>query len=153
LIQSNFRVARLGDLPAILTLLADDMLGATRDRADGESDPAYRAAFQAIEADPNQMLLIGEWAGAVIACLQLSYLPGLSNRGAWRAQVESVRVAAQLRGQGIGEQLMGHAIDLARRRGCRVVQLTTDKRRHDAHRFYERLGFIASHEGMKLLLA
>ncbi len=116
MIQSNFRVARLGDLPAILALLADDMLGATRDSVEGEPDPAYRAAFQAIEADPNQMLLIGERAGAVIASLQLSYLPGLSNRGAWRAQVESVRVASHLRGQGIGEQLMAQAIALARRR-------------------------------------
>jgi ribosomal protein S18 acetylase RimI-like enzyme len=145
----QLRRARRGDLPAIVALLPDDMLGAARE---APGDAGYERAFDAIEADANQYLLVGERGSDVVAFLQIAFIPGLGRRGAWRAQIESVRVAASLRGGGIGTELVRHAIALARQRGCRFVQLTTDKRRQEAHRFYARLGFDASHDGMKLAL-
>jgi ribosomal protein S18 acetylase RimI-like enzyme len=144
-----FRRATAADLPAIVALLADDMLGATRERP---GDPAYDAAFAAIEADPNQFLAVVEEAGHVIGCLQLSFIPGLSRLGMWRGQIESVRIAASHRGGGLGRRMFEWAIEACRARGCGLVQLTTDKARPDALRFYEALGFVASHEGMKLAL-
>ncbi|WP_211489742.1 GNAT family N-acetyltransferase [Georgenia thermotolerans] len=143
------RRARAADLPALVRLLADDQLGATRDGGDLEP---YRRAFAAIDADPAQLLVVAEADGAVVGTLQLTVIPGLARRGALRAQVEAVRVSAARRGRGLGRAMIGWVIEEARRRGCALVQLTTDKRRTDAHRFYERLGFAASHEGMKLLL-
>lgn len=142
------RDAVVADLPAIVALLADDMLGAARERADA-SDPGYQAAFEAIAADPNQRLLVMERVGRIIGTLQLSYLPGLSYRGAWRAQIEAVRIASDLRGQGLGSRLIAWAVEAAKKRGCRVVQLTSNKSRTDAHRFYGALGFENSHEGFK----
>ena len=148
------RRAALTDVPAIVALLADDELGATRDGIRDPSDLAtYEQAFGVIDRDPAQLLVVAEADGRVVATLQLSFLPGLSRRGALRAQIESVRVAAELRGHGLGQAMMAWAIDEGRRRGCRLVQLSTNKSRSDAHRFYERLGFVASHEGMKLPLA
>jgi len=144
-----FRPARIADLPAIVALLADDMLGAARETP---GDPGYAAAFAAIEADANEVLAVAEIGGQVAGCLQLGFIPGLSRRGAWRGQIEGVRVAAALRGRGVGRAMILWALDQCRARGCATVQLTTDKRRHDAHRFYESLGFIRSHEGMKLSL-
>lgn len=144
-----FRRATADDLPAIVALLVDDVLGAARE---APGDPAYAAAFAAIEADPNQLLAVAEQDGRLLGCLQLTFLPGLSHRGAWRGQVESVRVAADQRGTGLGRRFLEWAIAQCRARGCRMVQLTTDKSRADARRFYESLGFIASHEGMKLAL-
>jgi ribosomal protein S18 acetylase RimI-like enzyme len=144
-----FRRATAQDLPAIVALLADDMLGAARE---APGDPAYAAAFAAIEADPNQLLAVAEQDGRILGCLQLTFIPGLSHRGAWRGQVESVRVAADQRGTGLGRRFLAWAIAQSRARGCRMVQLTTDKSRADARRFYESLGFTASHEGMKLTL-
>jgi GNAT superfamily N-acetyltransferase len=111
-----------------------------------------RAAFEEISADPNHALVVGEREGEVVACLQLTFIPGLSRGGMRRALVEAVRVRQDLRGQGVGEQLMQDAMARARTRGCGVIQLTTDKRRTAAHRFYARLGFEASHEGMKRAL-
>jgi len=146
----SLRRARKGDLPRILELLADDQLGATREDA-GDLAP-YERAFDAIDADPAHLLVAGELAGEVVATFQLSYLPGLSRRGSWRSQIEAVRVSGKLRGQGVGALMIQWAIDQARERGCSLVQLTTDKSRVAAHRFYERLGFVASHEGMKLTL-
>jgi len=146
----TLRRAREGDLPQILALLADDQLGATRESMD---DPApYQRAFEAIDADPSHLLVVGELKGEVVATFQLSYIPGLSRKGSWRAQIEAVRVSDALRGQGVGGVMVQWAIDQARERGCSLMQLTTDKSRVAAHRFYERLGFVASHEGMKLLL-
>lgn len=142
-----FRRATAADLPAIVALLADDVLGAARERP---GDPAYDAAFEAIDADPNQLLAVVERAGQVVGCLQLTFLPGLSHRGMWRGQIESVRIAAGERGSGLGRSVFAWAIDQCRARGCGMVQLTTDKSRADARRFYEGLGFVASHEGMKL---
>jgi ribosomal protein S18 acetylase RimI-like enzyme len=144
-----FRRATADDVPAIVALLADDRLGAARE---APGDPAYAAAFAAIDADPNQLLAVAEAEGRVVGCLQLTFTPGLSHRGAWRGQVESVRVAADQRGTGLGRRLLDWAIEECRARGCRMVQLTTDKSRADAQRFYESLGFTASHEGMKLAL-
>ena len=150
----EFRSAERVDVPAILRLLADDEI--TRSRGYGvvpeEVDAATWAAFEAIDADPNNELIVGADGGEVIATCQLTFTPGLSRGGAWRMTVEAVRVRAESRSGGIGRKLMAYAIDRARDRGCRMVQLTTDKRRTDAHRFYESLGFTASHEGMKLAL-
>jgi ribosomal protein S18 acetylase RimI-like enzyme len=147
-----FRRANEDDLPAILTLLADDEHGRSREVLDRVPDPRYVAAFQAMEADPNQMPIVGAIGERVVAYLQLTVIPGLSRLGATRAQVESVRVARDLRGKGIGRRLMDYAIEEAGRRGCSLMQLTTDKTRPDAKRFYESLGFTASHEGMKRTL-
>nr|WP_205862423.1 GNAT family N-acetyltransferase [Planosporangium thailandense] len=137
-------------MPAIVALLADDVLGKARDFA--VVDDAYERAFADIDADPRNLLLVAEDAGEVVACLQLTYIPGLGRHGAERALVEAVRVRSDRRGQGIGAKLMAWVIEQARQRGCGLVQLTTDKSRVDAHRFYARLGFVASHVGMKLPL-
>ncbi|HEY9345885.1 MAG TPA: GNAT family N-acetyltransferase [Inquilinus sp.] len=143
------RTAEAADLPAILRLLADDPLGKNRETA---VEAPYQAAFAAIAADPKHEVVVAELDGQVVGCFQLSFIPGLSRRGAWRAQIESVRIDSALRGRGAGQAMMEWAIAKARARGCALVQLTTDKRRPDAHRFYARLGFVASHEGMKLEL-
>lgn len=144
------RDAGAADIPEVVAMLADDILGRGREAA--IVDPAYLAAFAAIEADPNNRLLVAVQAGELVGCFQLTFIPGLGRGGAWRAQIESVRVTAARRGHGTGAAMMRWAIEQARERGCTLVQLTTDKRRGDAHRFYGRLGFEASHEGMKLAL-
>ena len=138
------------DLPEVVALLAADQLGVHREVAD-DPEP-YRAAFDAISADPAHLLLVADDGARLVGTMQLSFIPGLARRGAWRAQIEAVRVHEDARGHGLGAQMIRWAVDEARRRGCALVQLTTDKRRTDAHRFYERLGFVASHEGMKLAL-
>jgi GNAT superfamily N-acetyltransferase len=147
------RTARAGDVAAIVGLLAADQLGTARDGVRDDVDlAAYTAAFRAIDADPAHLLLVAESAGEIVGTMQLSFLPGLARRGALRAQIEAVRVAESWRGSGLGGAMMRWAIDEARRRGCALIQLTSDKSRTDAHRFYSRLGFVASHEGMKLAL-
>ena len=146
----EIRDATLADLPAVVAMLVDDMLGAARET--GVVDEAYLEAFRAIQAEPNCRELVAVLDGAVVGCFQLNFLPGLGRRGAWRAQIEAVRVAQGRRGRGVGAAMMAWATARARERGCTLVQLTTDKRRHDAHRFYRRLGFEATHEGMKLAL-
>jgi GNAT superfamily N-acetyltransferase len=141
------------DVPAVVDLIAADQLGATRDGIRGDADlAAYAAAFRAIDADPAHLLVVAESAGEIVGTLQLSFLPGLARRGALRAQIEAVRVAESARGSGLGAAMMQWAIDEACRRGCALVQLTSDKSRTDAHRFYQRLGFVSSHEAMKLRL-
>lgn len=148
-----FRKAHSGDLPAIVALLADDPLGAAREVAAERTDRAYLDAFAAIEADGNQLLAVAvDDDDRVIGCLQLSYIPGLSRTGMWRGQIESVRIAANHRGSGLGAAMIEWAVEQARARGCGLVQLTSDKRRPDAIRFYEKLGFVSSHEGLKLEL-
>jgi GNAT superfamily N-acetyltransferase len=144
-----FRDARREEVPQIVALLADDVLGAGRE---GLDDDAYLAAFDQIEADPRSRLVVAEVDGRIAGTLQLTVLPGLSSRGMLRAQIEAVRVAAAQRGHGLGRKMIGWAIEVAREQGCSLVQLTSDKRRHDAIRFYESLGFTASHEGLKLAL-
>jgi ribosomal protein S18 acetylase RimI-like enzyme len=147
-----FRPATTADLPAILAMLIDDELGKLREDPGTPLNPSYLEAFEAIARDPNQLLAVADQDSQVVGCLQLTFLPGLSHRGAWRGQIEGVRIAASQRSSGLGKAMMEWAIAQCRASGCRMVQLTTDKRRHDAHRFYARLGFVASHEGMKLEL-
>lgn len=144
------RKATRADIRRIVEMLADDELGSKRENL-GSMKP-YEAAFDAIAADPNNALYVWDEDGDVMGCLQLTYLPGMSHRGSWNAQVESVRVDSSMRGEGIGEEMMKFVIASSRERGCKHLQLKTDKRRHDAHRFYQRLGFETSHEGMKLVL-
>jgi GNAT superfamily N-acetyltransferase len=153
-VQTVIRLARREDVAAIVAMLADDPLGAQREQ---EGDPAYLAAFDVLDADPRQLLVVADLNSAdlnseVVGTLQLTFLPGLSRRGATRAQIEAVRVRADQRGSGLGGTLIRWAVDTAREHGCALVQLTTDASRVDAHRFYERLGFQASHVGMKLAL-
>ncbi|MFD9358755.1 GNAT family N-acetyltransferase [Streptomyces sp. NPDC060031] len=141
-----FRTATREDLPAVLALLADEgqepaALGEARERA-----------FADIEADPRNELLVLTDGDEVLGCLQLTYIPGLGQGGRERALVEAVRIRADRRGGGLGAKLMELAVERARERGCGLVQLTSNKRRADAHRFYERLGFARSHEGFKLAL-
>ncbi len=137
-------------MAAIVELIAADQIGAARDG--GELAP-YERAFAAIDADPAQLLVVvTDDSGAVVGTLQLTFIPGLARHGALRAQIEAVRVAADVRGQSIGHQLFEWAIAEAERRGCALVQLTSDKRRSDAHRFYAGLGFTPSHDGFKLRL-
>lgn len=146
----SFRLARLSDLAAIVRLLADDDLGGGREIVADPIDTRYLSAFAAIEADANQLLAVAvDAAGEVVGCLQLSFIPGLSRTGMWRGQIESVRVARELRGSGLGAQFIEWAIAQCVERGCGLVQLTSDKTRKDSIRFYEKLGFVASHEGMK----
>jgi len=145
------RRADEADVAAIVALLAADQLGATRDSADDLTP--YAAAFRAIDADPaQQLLVVVDAPGDVVGTMQLTLIPGLARRGALRMQIEAVRVQETHRSTGLGAAMMEWAIDDARRRGCALVQLTSDKARVDAHRFYERLGFMASHEGYKLRL-
>ncbi|AKJ12093.1 GNAT family acetyltransferase [Streptomyces incarnatus] len=138
------------DLPAIVAMLADDPLGARRESPDDMTP--YRAALERLEADPNQHLVVAVREDRVIGTLQLTIIPGLSRKGATRALIEAVRIHPDERGSGLGSLLIEWAIDTARRLDCQMVQLTSDKTRTDAHRFYERLGFSATHEGFKLPL-
>ncbi|MEV1330579.1 GNAT family N-acetyltransferase [Micromonospora costi] len=145
-----FREAVRADLPAILALLADDVLGRSRDVT--TVDEVYEKAFADVTADPRNHLIVADEGGELVGCLQITYIPGLGRHGAERSLIEAVRIRSDRRGQGLGRQLMTWAIDQARQRGCALVQLTTDKSRQDAHRFYRNLGFVPTHEGMKLPL-
>ena len=147
-----FRRAAPDDLETIVALLADDPIGRDRENPGPQLDACYREAFASIERDPNQLLVVAERGGQVIGVLQLSFIPGLTRRGMWRGQIEGVRVATGERAGGIGRALLEWAIEECRRRGCGLVQLTSDKRRSAAHRFYEALGFEATHQGYKLSL-
>ncbi|MBB5852155.1 GNAT family N-acetyltransferase [Amycolatopsis umgeniensis] len=142
------RQARREDVAAIVGMLADDQIGSTRDSTDDLTP--YLEAFEEIDADPSHLLIVADDAGEAVGTLQLSIIPGLARKGALRGQIEAVRVRASHRGSGLGGDLMKWAIDESRRRGCALVQLTSDVKREDAHRFYERLGFEASHTGFKL---
>ena len=147
------REAVVDDVPVVVELLGADQLGAARDAATSQADlEPYLRAFTVLDADPAHLLVVADDGAAVVATLQLSLLPGLARRGALRAQLEAVRVRADYRSQGLGTAMFEWAINESRRRGATLVQLTTDKSRDDAHRFYERLGFVASHEGFKLHL-
>lgn len=148
----TFRPAVRGDLPTIVALLAADQLGAQRERVDSPLAPSYYAAFDIIDADPNNELVVACLGDEVVGVLQLTFIPYLTYQGSWRAQVEGVRVAAAHRSKRLGRHLLEWAIARSRQRGCRMVQLTTNKSRADALRFYESLGFAASHEGLKLML-
>ncbi|MFD5253023.1 GNAT family N-acetyltransferase [Streptomyces bobili] len=146
----EIRAAVAEDIPAIVGMLADDPLGARRESPD---DPApYLSALERISTDPNQRLVVAVREGRVVGTLQLTIVPGLSRRGATRSIIEGVRVHADERGSGLGTRFIEWAIEESRRENCRLVQLTSDSTRTDAHRFYERLGFEASHVGFKLQL-
>jgi GNAT superfamily N-acetyltransferase len=146
------RAATETDLPAVIGLLYDDESGRMREDPSVPLDPRYLAAFAAIDADPNQNLIVAELDGEVVGTLQLSFLPGLSFRGAWRGQIEAVRIASHLRNRGLGEWMIRWAVEQCRARDCKMVQLTSTATRVAAHRFYARLGFVQSHVGMKLHL-
>ena len=148
----TFRRARADDVLDIVRLLADDPLGATRERYERPLPESYARAFRAIEQDANNELVVACRGERVVGVLQLTYIPSLTYQGGWRALIEGVRVDSGERSQGLGKTLFEWAIARARERGCHMVQLTTDKARPDAKRFYEGLGFVASHEGMKLHL-
>lgn len=146
----EIRRATSADIPAIVAMLADDPLGAQRESPDDLAP--YLAAFERIAADPNQHLVVAVREGQVIGTLHLTVIPGLSRRGATRALIEAVRIHADARGSGLGTHLFEWAIAESRRLDCVLVQLTSDVTRTDAHRFYERLGFTASHLGFKYQL-
>ncbi|PRH81147.1 GNAT family N-acetyltransferase [Streptomyces solincola] len=146
----DIRAARPADLPAIVAMLADDPLGAQRESLDDLTP--YSVAYERLAADPHQHLVVAVQGGQVVGTLQLTVIPGLSRRGALRSVIEAVRVHADARGSGLGTQLIEWAVAESRRQGCRLVQLTSDATRTDAHRFYERLGFAASHVGFKRAL-
>ncbi|RSN59930.1 MULTISPECIES: GNAT family N-acetyltransferase [Actinomadura] len=149
----TFREATAADLPQIVRLLADDPLGATRETPGDDVPEAYYTAFAAIEKDANNTVVVAERGGEVIGTLQLTFIPGLTYGGGERAQIEGVRVASDQRGHGVGQALIDRAVDRARARGCRLVQLTTDRQRPDAIRFYQKMGFRPSHMGMKYHLS
>ncbi|MEU5718367.1 GNAT family N-acetyltransferase [Streptomyces sp. NPDC020403] len=146
----EIRPASLHDIPAIVAMLADDPLGARRESPDDLTP--YHAAFRRLADDPHQHLVVAVREKRVVGTLQLTVVPGLSRRGSTRSIVEAVRIHADERGSGLGTQLIQWAVDESRRQGCQLVQLTSDASRTDAHRFYERLGFTASHVGFKLTL-
>lgn len=148
----RFRLATRADVPTLVAMLADDPLGAQREQFVDPLPQAYYDAFDALDRDPNNELILACLDDRVIGMLQLTYIPSLSYQGGWRALVESVRVDAAYRSQGIGRQLMQWTLERAKARNCHLAQLTTHKSRTDAHRFYERLGFEKSHVGMKLSL-
>lgn len=148
----TLRHARRDDVPALIALIAADAV-AQRRGDDVSTDPApYLAAFDSVDADERELLIVADRGGDVVGTMQLSFLRTLARRGALRAQIEAVRVRSDLRGAGLGGAMLEWAIAEAERRGCALVQLTSDNVRTDAHRFYERLGFVASHTGFKIQL-
>ncbi len=150
--EISFRPAINSDLPGIVAMLADDELGLEREDTSIPLNSIYVGAFEAIEKDPNQVLVAVEENGALVGCLQLTFVPGLSRLGIWRGQIESVRIDSGSRGKGLGRKMIEWAIAECRKRGCGLVQLTSDKSRKEALQFYESLGFSATHEGLKLNL-
>ncbi|MGW3493294.1 N-acetyltransferase family protein [Streptomyces sp. NPDC001020] len=146
----EIRPAVADDVPAIVAMLADDPLGAQRESPDDLTP--YLSALDRLSCDPNQHLMVAVREGRVVGTLQLTIIPGLSRKGATRSLIEAVRIHADERGSGLGTQLIEWSVDESRRQGCQLVQLTSDASRTDAHRFYERLGFKASHLGFKLSL-
>src|SRR5215831_4723549 len=147
----SIRRARRDDVAAIVAMLADDHLGRARERLDDPLPASYFNAFEAVERDPNLTLVVAEnGEGRVVGCLQLCILPGLSSQGASRGMIEDVRAASDCRSRGVGEQLVQWALDEAREKGCKLVELFTHTSRVDAQRFYKRLGFAASHVGMTI---
>jgi GNAT superfamily N-acetyltransferase len=148
----NFRQAINTDLPTLVNMLADDPLGAMREEPQEPLNLAYTAAFQAINNDPNNELIVAELKGQVIGMLQLTFIPYLTYIGSWRCLVEGVRIAKDYSYQGFGTKLFQWAIERAKQKKCALIQLTTDKQRPNAIEFYEKLGFTASHVGFKLHL-
>lgn len=150
--EITFREAVSGDVSRIVEMLADDALGSQRERFSDPLPESYTEAFEAIDADPNNELTVAVRDGRVIGVAQLTFTPYLTHQGSWRMTIEGVRTCSSVRGQGVGSKLIRYGIERAKASGCRMVQLTTDKQRPDALRFYEGLGFTATHEGMKMKL-
>lgn len=150
--EVTFRIATEKDLDRIVEMLADDVLGSQRERYEQPLPDSYLQAFQAITVDPNNELVVACYGNDIIGVQQLTFTPYITHQGSWRATIEGVRTASSVRGKGIGSELIRWGINRAKERGCHLVQLTTDKKREEALRFYEKLGFTATHEGMKLRL-
>ncbi|QCJ44590.1 GNAT family N-acetyltransferase [Bacillus sp. S3] len=150
--EIRFRMATEKDLDAIVAMLADDVLGSKRERYEHPLPTGYIKAFEAITADPNNELIVACDGHEVIGVQQITFTPYITHQGGWRATIEVVRTTTSVRGKGVGTKLIKWAIQRAEERGCHLVQLTTDKKRQDALSFYERLGFKATHEGLKLKL-
>ncbi|MEO5947505.1 MAG: GNAT family N-acetyltransferase [Chitinophagaceae bacterium] len=148
--ELTFRLATVDNLYDIVCMLADDTLGASREKADLPLLPEYIKAFEIISADPKQELTIVEMDGETVGTFQLTFVQNIAHQGGLRAQVESVRTHAAHRGKGIGKKVFEYIINRAKEKGCVLLQLTSDKQRPDAIRFYEKLGFVTSHEGMKI---
>lgn len=148
----SFRPAEAKDLSALVRMLADDPLGAKREAWGDPLPLCYTEAFEAIRNDPNNELVVAVVGGNLVGMLQITFIPYLTYQGRWRALIEGVRIASNARSMGLGAAMIGWAIQRARDRNCVMVQLTTDRARQGALRFYERLGFVASHHGMKLHL-
>ncbi|TDL32693.1 GNAT family N-acetyltransferase [Jeotgalibacillus sp. S-D1] len=148
----KFRIATEQDLNRIVKMLADDPLGSKRELYEEPLPDGYIKAFNAISSDPNNELIVAYRENEVIGVQQITFTPYITHQGAWRATIEGVRTSSSERGKGIGKELIRFAIQRAKERGCHLVQLTTDKKREDALRFYEHLGFVASHEGLKMKL-
>lgn len=151
--EPSFRKAERSDLPHLVRMLADDPLGSKRERFEMPLPASYLEAFDTIAADPNNELIVACVDGRIVGMLQITFIPYLTYRGGWRALIEGVRIDSGVRSLGLGKALLQWAIARARERRCHMVQLTTDKTRPEAQRFYEALGFEATHEGMKLHLA
>lgn len=148
----TLRSAEEKDLPEIVRLLIEDELGATREYFSDPLLPSYHEAFRAIRRDKNQLLLVVEYKEKVIGTFHLTFMPSLSFKGSWRLNIENIHVDKRFQNQGVGTWMLQKAIGLGRERGCKIVQLTTNKMRFHAKAFYEKLGFEATHEGMKLYL-
>jgi GNAT superfamily N-acetyltransferase len=148
----TFRKATRSDLPEIIRLLADDQIGATREKYEEPLLPAYYSAFDAINADKNSRLIVAELDNKIIGTLQLTFITYLTFQGGRRALIEEVRIDKSVRNRGFGKMMMEWSIQQAKENGCHLVQLTSNKKRTQALEFYKRLGFVASHEGMKLHL-
>ena len=148
----NFREACEGDVPALVQMLADDVLGARREDISVPLNKAYLEAFRSIDVDSNNELIVVESSGDLAGMLQLTFIPYLTHTGSWRCLIEGVRISDSYRGMGLGTECLNWAIRRAKERKCSMVQLTSDKQRPDAIRFYEALGFKATHKGFKLKL-
>ncbi|GAB3799338.1 GNAT family N-acetyltransferase [Virgibacillus kimchii] len=150
--EIRFRMAAEKDLDSIVAMLADDVLGSKRERYEHPLPNSYLKAFKDISSDPNNELVVACDGNKVIGVQQITFTPYITHQGGWRATIEGVRTAASVRGKGVGTQLIKWAIQRSKERGCHLVQLTTDKNRPGALKFYERLGFKATHEGLKMKL-
>jgi GNAT superfamily N-acetyltransferase len=148
----QFREALESDIPNLVEMLSDDELGVMREDSSLPVNQGYLKAFNSIDEDSNNELTIVESNGKIVGMLQLTFIPYLSHIGSWRCLIESVRIHSSYRGQGLGSEFFQWAIERAKKRSCSIVQLTSDKQRPDALRFYESLGFVATHEGFKLKL-
>jgi GNAT superfamily N-acetyltransferase len=151
-VKLNFRIAQEDDLSTLVNLLADDELGQQREDTSNSLNSAYIENFKHITADPNNELIVVEFNKNIVGMLQLTFIPYLTHIGSWRCLIEGVRIHKDYRGEGLGTLFFEWAIERAKSKNCRILQLTSDKQRPDALRFYEKLGFSASHEGFKLKL-